>query len=172
MKLIFSRKGFDSTAGRCPSPIVGGVPISLPIPTNGRSETSYKLAGLSEIVERVTKGRISGDDLCHEVPVFRNDRWAFGQTSAAQSHLENSLVGIGDVFLFFGKLFERGDAESFVVWMDNFCVQNPSELVGEASAKLVISLSSNLIAREVPYRTILRAAIQGRLRCRAGSRDR
>jgi len=58
MKLIFSRKGFDSTAGKCPSPIVEGVPISLPIPTKGRSETTYKLAGLGEIVERVTKGRI------------------------------------------------------------------------------------------------------------------
>lgn len=107
MRLIFSRKGFDSTAGKCPSPIDEGVPISLPIPTKGRSETSYELAGLGTLVERVTKGRISGHDLCHEDPVFNNDRWAFGQTSAAQSHLENSDVGIGDVFLFFGLFASR-----------------------------------------------------------------
>lgn len=33
MRVIFSRKGFDSAAGGCPSPIVEGKPISLPIPT-------------------------------------------------------------------------------------------------------------------------------------------
>ena len=55
MRIIFSRKGFDSAAGKAPSPIIDGEPISLPIPTERRSETSYRLAGLGEIVEHMTK---------------------------------------------------------------------------------------------------------------------
>jgi hypothetical protein len=107
MRVIFSRKGFDSAAGKAPSPIIEGEPISLPIPTKRRSETSYRLAGVGKIVEHITKGRIGADDLCHEDPVFFNGRWAFGQTGAAQSHLERSGVGVGDVFLFFGLFASR-----------------------------------------------------------------
>jgi hypothetical protein len=107
MRVIFSRKGFDSAAGKAPSPIIGGEPISLPIPTERRSETSYRLAGLGKIVEHMTKGRISADDLCHEDPVFLNGRWAFGQAGAAQSHLERNGFGVGDVFLFFGLFASR-----------------------------------------------------------------
>jgi hypothetical protein len=106
--VIFSRKGFDSSAGNAPSPIIDGEPISLPIPTTRRSETSFHAAGLGEIVEQVTKGRIGAADLCHEDPMFSNGRWAFGQTGAAQSHLERNGVGAGDVFLFFG-LFASPD---------------------------------------------------------------
>jgi hypothetical protein len=107
MRVIFSRKGFDSVAGKAPSPIIEGEPISLPIPTKRRSETSYRLAGVGKIVEHVTNGRIGADDLCHEDPVFFNGRWAFGQTGAAQSHLERNGVGVGDVFLFFGLFASR-----------------------------------------------------------------
>ena len=110
MKLIFSRKGFDSAAGGTPSPIVDGAPVSLPIPTRQRSETTYRHLGLGEIVERVTRGRIAADNLCHEDPVFSNGRWAFGQTGAAQSHLERNQVGVGDVFIFFG-LFASPDGD-------------------------------------------------------------
>jgi hypothetical protein len=102
MKVIFSRKGFDSAAGKAPSPIIDGEPISLPIPTERRSETSYLSAGLGEIVEQMTKGRVGAAALCHDDPMFLNGRWAFGQTGAAQSHLERNGVGVGDVFLFFG----------------------------------------------------------------------
>jgi|ERR1700730_445043 hypothetical protein len=107
MRVIFSRKGFDSTAGKAPSPIIEGEPISLPIPTGRRSETTYGLAGFGQIVEEITKGRIGADDLCHEDPAFSNGRWAFGQTGAAQTHLETNGVGIGDVFLFFGLFASR-----------------------------------------------------------------
>jgi hypothetical protein len=102
MKLIFSRKGFDSAAGKSPSPIIDGEPVSLPIPTKRPSETSYRLAGVGEIVEHMTKVRIRADDYCHEDPVFSNGRWAFGQAGTAQAHLERNGVGVGDVFLFFG----------------------------------------------------------------------
>src|ERR1700730_2436710 len=109
MRVIFSRKGFDSAAGKAPAPIIEGEPISLPIPTERRSETSYRLAGLEGFVEHMTKGRIGADDLCHEDPVFLNGRWAFGQVSAAQSPLKRNGDGIGDVFLFFG-LFASHEA--------------------------------------------------------------
>jgi Nucleotide modification associated domain 3 len=102
MKIIFSRKGFDSAAGKAASPIIAGEPISLPIPTARRSETNYFLLGLGKIVEQPTKGRVGAADLCHEDPMFHDGRWAFGQTGAAQSHLERNGVGVGDVFLFFG----------------------------------------------------------------------
>lgn len=102
MKLIFSRKGFDSAAGKASSPIIEGRPISLPIPTDRRSSTNYRAAGLGNIVEHMTNRRIRADHLCHEDPVFLNGRCAFGQTGAAQSHLERNRVGVGDIFLFFG----------------------------------------------------------------------
>jgi hypothetical protein len=106
MKLIFSRKGFDSASGGAPSPIIEGEPSSLPIP-KGRypAETSYSAAGFGEIVERVTKRLkrpILTSELCHEDPMYWNGRWAFGQCGAAQSHLEKNRVGVGDVFLFYG----------------------------------------------------------------------
>lgn len=34
--------------------------------------------------------------------MFQANKCAFGQTAAAQSHLANNGVGVGDVFLFFG----------------------------------------------------------------------
>lgn len=111
MRIVFSRKGFDSSAGGSPSPIVDGVPISLPIPTAHRSETTYRLAGLGEIVERATNRRIRADDLCHEDPMFLNGNWAFGQTGASQSHLDKNGVGVGDVFLFFGLFGSNGSSD-------------------------------------------------------------
>lgn len=102
MKISFSRKGFDSSAGGAPSPIIGGQPISLPIPTHHRSVTTYKDLGLSGIVDRVTRGRLSGAHLCHRDPMFQDSRCAFGQVAAAQTHLENHNFGPGDIFLFYG----------------------------------------------------------------------
>lgn len=108
MKLIFSRKGFDSQSGGVPSPIVDGVPTSLPIPTAKRTSTTYDDLRLGDVVEKVTRGRLAGADHCHCDPMFENGRCAFGQTGAAQSHLRNSGVAKGDVFLFFGLFAQDG----------------------------------------------------------------
>ena len=108
MKLVFSRKGFDSATGGFPSPIVDGVPVSLPIPAAGRSHTTYADLGLGALVERVTGSRLTGASLCHCDPMFEAGRCAFGQIGAAQSHLANNGVSAGDVFLFFG-LFSNLD---------------------------------------------------------------
>ncbi|MFC3101357.1 hypothetical protein [Altererythrobacter lauratis] len=110
MKIVLSRKGFDSTAGGGPSPIVAGVPVSLPIPAGkGRPGISYAALGLAGHAARASRGRVSGEDLAHHDPLFTPDgRCALGQCGAAQAHLENCGVGPGDLFLFFGLFCEDG----------------------------------------------------------------
>jgi hypothetical protein len=112
VRIIFSRKGFDSASGGAPSPIIDGIPISLPIPGRaGQSETTYGCLGLGELVRSATRGRMNADDLCHNDPMFENGRWAFGQTDKAQAHLAKQGVTIGDVFLFFGLFREPGTGD-------------------------------------------------------------
>jgi hypothetical protein len=107
MKVVFSRKGFDSGAGGFPSPIIEGKPISLPIPTQRRSATTYGDLGLGDIVEQLTKGRLTRKSLCHYDPMFESDHCAFGQTGAAQTHLSKNGVAVGDVFLSLDSLRMR-----------------------------------------------------------------
>jgi hypothetical protein len=108
MRIIFSRKGFDSTSGGAPSPIIDGVPYSLPIPTGKYpSVSNYGKLGLEDILAKVRTKSMAADH-CHEDPMFWDNRCAFGQTSAAQTHLWNNGVGVGDVFLFFGLFSELG----------------------------------------------------------------
>ena len=107
MRICFSRKGFDSTAGKVPSPIVDGVPIVLPIPFDDRSESTYGSLELGDIVTKATKGQLSAESRCHEDPMFHEGRCAFGQRGIAQSHLHNRGMREGDVFLFFGLFAEE-----------------------------------------------------------------
>jgi hypothetical protein len=105
MKLIFSRKGFDSGSGGGPSPIVDGRPVSLPIPA-GRGEVSrtrYRDIGLGAHVS-------DAEALCHHDPFFADGFAAFGQAGAAEGHLRNNGVGPGDLFLFFGLYAAPGEA--------------------------------------------------------------
>jgi hypothetical protein len=111
VRIVLSRKGFDTGSGGTASPIVAGRPISLPIPTRRRSVTTYDHLGLGGIVERVTRGKIARDHLCHEDPMFTGGQCLFGQCGAAQSHLRNMGVGIGDVFLFFGLFADEHTGE-------------------------------------------------------------
>lgn len=112
MRLIFSRKGFDSSAGGVPSPVVSGQPVSLPIPTKMPTPTRYRdvSTGIYKLVEDLTKGRIQSDRNCHldpdldekSLPRLPGWRGALGQLGAAQSHLARNSVGPGDLFLFWG----------------------------------------------------------------------
>ena len=111
MRIVFSRKGFDSAAGGAPSPIVDGVPVSLPIPAGAASRTRYADIGLGALVESATGGRIAGEDLCHHDPMFSGGECLFGQCGAAQTHLANRGVGVGDVFVFFGLFREEETGE-------------------------------------------------------------
>lgn len=119
MKLILSRKGFDSSAGGVPSPIFrDNRMVSLPIPDKESPVTyadiSYNGDSLGTLVSHLTSGRLPpyyrahiDPDLVHDsLPRLPNWRPIFGQTGQAQSHLRNNEVGAGDLFLFFG-LFRR-----------------------------------------------------------------
>lgn len=112
MKIVFSRKGFDSSSGGGPSPIVDGRPVSLPIPAGTASRTTYSDLGLGELAAKASRERLGADDLCHHDPMFCDDgTCVFGQHSAAQTHLEGQGVGIGDVFVFFGLFAEEVTGE-------------------------------------------------------------
>lgn len=112
MKIILSRKGFDSSAGGGPSPIVEGRPISLPIPAGTASATTYGDLGLGEFARKASRDKLGPSDLCHHDPMFCADGTCiFGQHSAAQTHLEGQGVGVGDVFLFFGLFAEEASGE-------------------------------------------------------------
>ncbi|QFT78840.1 hypothetical protein [Erythrobacter sp. THAF29] len=112
MRIVFSRKGFDSSAGGGPSPIVDGRPLSLPIPAGAASRTSYGDLGLGEHAAKASRGKLGADDLCHHDPMFLGDgKCVFGQCGAAQTHLERQGVGIGDVFVFFGLFADEETRE-------------------------------------------------------------
>lgn len=102
MRFILSRKGFDSSSGGRPSPILNGRPVSLPIPRGDFSTTTYEHVGLGDLVETVTKGKITRSDLCHDDPMFAQGHCWFGQIGGEQTHLLKNGVTVGDVFLFFG----------------------------------------------------------------------
>lgn len=122
MKLIFSRKGFDTGSGGCPSPILpDGSMFSLPIPDD-RSPVRYgdltwNGHNVGEVVERLTRGKVKAGDGAHLDPdlrpgqVPRDAGWRplLGQVAAAQGHLRNQGAGVGDTFIFWG-LFRRVDA--------------------------------------------------------------
>ena len=112
MRIIFSRKGFDSAAGGGPSPIIAGRPVSLPIPAGAASRTTYGALGLGEHAARASKGRLGPGDLCHHDPMFvEGGTCLFGQCGAAQTHLERQGVEAGDVFLFFGLFRDQAGGE-------------------------------------------------------------
>jgi hypothetical protein len=121
MRIILSRKGFDSASGGCPSPIFpDGSMFSLPIPYPHSPVTFDDLiwAGraIGPLVERLTKGKIRPTDFAHLDPDLRPElrprppgwRPALGQHRSAQSHLRKNGVCAGDLFLFWG-LFRRVD---------------------------------------------------------------
>ena len=120
MKIVLSRKGFDSASGGCPSPILpDGRLRSLPIPDN-RSVIKYSSIysdddyPTGKLVESLTKCKISASSFAHLDPDIdpvsrsRDKDWrgVFGQCGASQSHLEKQQVDFGDIFLFFG-LYRR-----------------------------------------------------------------
>ena len=112
MRIVFSRKGFDSSAGGGASPFVDGRPVSLAIPAGRASRTRYGDLGLDAHAARASKGRLGADDLCHHDPMFTEDgECLFGQCGAAQTHLERQGVRVGDVFVFFGLFAEETTGE-------------------------------------------------------------
>lgn len=122
MKVILSRKGFDSGYGGCPSPILpDGTMISMPIPQedgipfenlifNGKNYLSI-WNDLNPKVDKTGLNAHLDPDIRKNVRTIDIPQWKpiFGQCSAAQTHLSNQGVGVGDLFLFFGmfkKVFD------------------------------------------------------------------
>ena len=115
MKLIFSRKGFDSSLGKVPSPILpDGRMVHIPIPSS-TSNIMYKdlrfdELNLGALVYDLTRGRIAMTDTAHVDPdlnigcLEREPGWRplFGQAGVAQGHLTNQNIETGDIFIFFG----------------------------------------------------------------------
>ena len=120
MKLILSRKGFDSSSGGVPNPILpDGRMIALPIP-DADSVIEYGSirspclqaygSSLGALVTDLTRGKIKAADGAHLDPdieaahLKRSSRWrpAFGQRGSALGHLKKRGVGVGDLFVFFG----------------------------------------------------------------------
>ena len=123
MKVILSRKGFDSENGGYPSPILpNGQMISLPIP-DPKDDIRYSDVKAGDLTcydlmkgfnPRIKSGikrlDIDEDTRCHLDPdiykkaISREPNWKplFGQVDAAQGHLRKQDVSEDDLFLFFG----------------------------------------------------------------------
>jgi hypothetical protein len=117
LKIIFSRKGVDSAAGKCASPIIDGRPFSIPIPSKKPTTRYGDLEPpLWAAAFDLSQGYLSPESFCHLDPdIDRNAltggrpagwRGALGQVSTALSHLVRQCVGQGDIFLFWGLFRE------------------------------------------------------------------
>lgn len=119
MRIIFSRKGFDSSSGGCPSPVLpDGRLLSLPIP-DVRSKIRYRdlqIEGINpgRLVSQLTRSKVNSSSGAHLDPDLLNGhlprlagwRPLLGQTGSAQGHLSKQGIQPGDLFLFFGLFRE------------------------------------------------------------------
>ncbi len=137
MKIILSRKGFDSSpkCGKIPSPILPDKTLlSMPIPgesDNGLRYSQIKFGNKTylEIWRELTNNDNLPDAYCHLDPDIRKNvrissvkNWsaAFGQVEIAQSHLERQNVSEGDLFLFFGRFRMANETKGKLTYDINF----------------------------------------------------
>jgi hypothetical protein len=118
MKIIISRKGFDSKYGKKPSIILpDNTMLSFPIPVNeserGTSTNilKYKGKSLTQIFNELGIRKKYPEGILHvdpDIQTFDNRKptGAFGQIGKALKHLLNCKVTTGDVFLFYGTFCE------------------------------------------------------------------
>lgn len=136
MKLILSRKGFDSVSGGWPSPILpDGTMLFLPIPDESEpslptySDLTWEGTEYGKLLGQLTSKDFTGRR-CHVDPDLGQARregilgWkpAFGQCGAAQGALSNAGVGKGDLFLFFGwfrSVAERNGSYGYITGRDS-----------------------------------------------------
>ena len=137
VKIVLSRKGFDSSSGGHPSPILpGGEMLSLPIPVSWDRLSYHGICApggktYGQIIEELDAGAKIGSKGAHLDPDLvpgalpRLPDWlpAFGQIEGPATHLRNHEISVGDLFLFFGwfrpteevhgKIRFRGDDNGF-----------------------------------------------------------
>ena len=147
MKIIFSRKGFDSAAGGVANPMIGDQSISLPIPYKNARKT-FDDVGFGRVVADLTGGKITGAQSCHFDPDL--EMGAFGQADAAQGHLRNQKVGEGDLFLFFGWFREAQKINGMYKYVEK--APDYHRIFGWFQIGEIIDLDSNSagFARECP----------------------
>lgn len=123
MRIIFSRKGFDSRYGGGASPVLpDGTMVSLPIPESGSGlryqEISTPRGSMLDLMRELGMKSIREADVtpldenseAHLDPDLyrdarlRHEDWrpVFGQSGAAQGLLANQGVRVDDLFLFYG----------------------------------------------------------------------
>ena len=130
MKIILSKKGFDNTYGKVPSPVFdkeGTKFISMPIPAVNAcdeimySKIEYYNHNLGNLIKKLG-GKEQGENgqpleansLCHFDPQLvknaneTNENWKplFGQAGSAQGQLSQQGIKASDLFLFYGR-FQR-----------------------------------------------------------------
>ena len=119
MKIVLSRKGFDSSYGGVPSPILlDGTLLSMPIPHRDPplqyGDLTYRGHTFATIVEHLAdpgfnrkfRRYVHLDPDIRRNLRLRKPGWKplFGQAGRARQHLRNNGVGKNDLFLFFGQL--------------------------------------------------------------------
>jgi Nucleotide modification associated domain 3 len=115
VRVILSRKGFDSQAGGGPSPILpDGRMVSLPIPdkdgTVRYADIRWGERTLLDLLHQLGYTHIGLQTPAHLDPDLvaarcpRASAWTglFGQAAASATHLANQGVGPDDIFLFWG----------------------------------------------------------------------
>jgi hypothetical protein len=117
MKIVLSRKGFDSQSGGMPNPILpDGTLLALPIPSEGGNvkynDLVYGEKTYLDIIQELNSNIASKllNTYCHVDPDLNNcyrnpvNKWkpAFGQSNLSEKHLEKQKIGKGDIFLFYG----------------------------------------------------------------------
>jgi len=124
MKIIFSRKGFDSSSGGFPSLIFpDGTLFSIPIPSKDNEykykdlEYKYENESIQSILNDLTNKQINSGKKrecdytdekfhCHydPMPISNQDFQgiAFGQQNNTEGHLRNQNIAEDDIFVFYG----------------------------------------------------------------------
>lgn len=120
MKIIFSRKGFDSSAGGFPSIIFdNGSLYSIPIPSKFDNDfyadinINYQNDSIQKILNDITNQTInSGKKIkcdygdckikMHNDPFISDNLMALGQIGNSAGHLRSHKISKGDIFLFYG----------------------------------------------------------------------
>jgi hypothetical protein len=133
MKLILSRKGFDTGTGGGPSPVLPNAKmVSLPIPeaprplgagtpyTDINTPANVSMAALIAPLAKNPKLLVAGhlDPDLDPGAKPRTEGWhaSLGQSGAAASHLVNQGVGPGDLFVFWGLFRQTVQTSDGLTW--------------------------------------------------------
>ncbi len=142
MKIILSRKGFDSANGGIVSPIFeDGSMVSFPIPSADKdsyADLQHNGVGYDRLLSELN---YKGGSHCHVDPDLEQERrkekirgWipAFGQIGTSALYLTNNEIESGDVFLFFGNfhfLEQNGEKYKYVKRSGDFYKDNDLQVI-------------------------------------------